>query len=292
MIASVTNMAWPEDPYGTGQLWRQQPQLLAAWSVCWCGSPDGAVPASYAIVYLRLHRTRRADFTPGVRFGFRALAATTDGQARGMGPAIDLDLLRARRLAKIVAGCSLEHDLQAMAALAVSGAGRGIHGLQAAIAGEDTSNPGMARVIDIASGYGFSWREMAAPPESVPIVSSTVRWASAPQSAIEAVAALAFGHHSGTGADAENAVLPAPAVIGPVQWLSACATERALICAVLAGKMADRVTWKGLLDISDALAANAGDCFSSLNFGQIEADASPAGAQLRPLMEAHLDNQQ
>jgi hypothetical protein len=51
-----TNMAWPDDPYGTGQLWRSEPLLLAGFGMCWAGGRGRVVsPASYAMVYLRLH---------------------------------------------------------------------------------------------------------------------------------------------------------------------------------------------------------------------------------------------
>lgn len=99
---TFTNMAWPDDPYGTGQLWRQEPQLLAGFAIT--GTAADQAPRAYAVTYLRLHRTKAVELTAGVSFGFRA-AATVAGDDMGeLAGLLDLDALRARRLAKVVAG--------------------------------------------------------------------------------------------------------------------------------------------------------------------------------------------
>lgn len=51
------------------------------------------------------------------------------------------------------------------------------------------------------------------------------------------------------------------------EWLAAWSTERALVCALIAGRLLDSYTWDGLLDVAEAMAANAWDCYPSQGFG-------------------------
>lgn len=104
-------MAWPEDPYGTGQLWRAEPPLLASFAACCVDDDERAVPVSYAAVYLRLHRTTPVDATAGFAFGFRAVSATSEDDLSELVRLFDLDVMRARRLAKVVAGYRLADDV-------------------------------------------------------------------------------------------------------------------------------------------------------------------------------------
>src|ERR1700679_3913037 len=99
-----TNMAWPDDPYGTGQLWRKEPWLLAGFAIRFLHQDQRAYPVSYAVAYLRLCRTHAIDLTSGVSFGFRAITINTKAELGHLLHLFDLDAMRARRLAKIVAG--------------------------------------------------------------------------------------------------------------------------------------------------------------------------------------------
>ena len=269
-MPGFTNMAWPEDPYGTGQLWRKEPHLLAGFSVCHAGEPGKAMPVSYAVVYVRLHRTQPADLTPGVSFGFRAVTVATDDQMEELVRVLDLDILRARRLAKIITGHSLARDLHAIAELASPGAGRGIRGLQAVLRASDPASPGMARVANIPSGQGSFAADIAVLPASGHIASPTVSWAYAAQHTIDSMAATAQSPQS-----------PGRAAGAAARWLAACATERALVCAVTAGRMLDRLTWDELLDIAEAMAANAWDSFGPPHAAgeNMQAVTTPTGSQ-------------
>lgn len=108
-----TNMAWPDDPYGTGQLWRKEPWLLAAFAIGCRVQERRPHPISYAVTYLRLHRSQAIDLTPGFSFGFRVVTTSTDGERGRILDFFDLDALRARRLAKIVTGWCLADRLGA-----------------------------------------------------------------------------------------------------------------------------------------------------------------------------------
>jgi hypothetical protein len=209
-------MSWPEDPYGTGQLWRKEPQLLAGFSLCWASSPGEPVPASCAVVYLKLHRTQPVDLTSGFSFGFRAVTAAASDQPADLVRVFDLDILRARRLARIVAGYSLERDLQALSGLASSEAGRGIRGMEEGMATDDAGRQGAASVVDIASGCGSFDADVAAVLADARIASWSARWAFAPQTEIDSMVAAASAEDSAlpevrqsAGSSAPGGILPA-----------------------------------------------------------------------------------
>jgi len=264
MMPSYTNMAWPEDPYGTGQLWRQEPSLLAGFAVRWAADAEPATPASYAVVYLRVHRTRPVGLTGGVSFGFRAVAAATEGDVPELVRLLDLDALRARRLAKIVTGCRLGRDLHDMGAFVTGDAGRGLLGLAAAWDDPEGGNPGLARVLDIASEDVQPGSGLAAAAASAGIDPSTMTTAFEPQRTIGQAAGMARRPPAGDSL----ATQAEGGMVRSAQWLAAGSTERALICAVTAGRMLGRHVWEGSLDIGAVMAANAWDCYPLLDFDQ------------------------
>ena len=74
-----TNLAWPDDPYRTGQqLYRRPAPRLAAFTTWPAVTSGPAVPATTAVVYLPLHRTRPVTVTAQtLTFGFRAASTAT-----------------------------------------------------------------------------------------------------------------------------------------------------------------------------------------------------------------------
>jgi len=257
-MPAYTNMAWPEDPYGTGQLWRREPPLLAAFAVLW----SAGVPAAYAVAYLRLHRTQAVDLSSGVGFGFRAVVAATGEEMQELVRLFDLDALRARRLAKVVAGYCLARDLHQMTVLAAGEAGRGIRGLADAWDAPGEDRPGLAQVLELGR-QGGDGQDLVAVSDSAGVGVATVARAFEPRSKVEAVAA---GARRRSGSDAPLPDDPEGRERDGAwcaEWLAACSVERALVCAVTAGRRLDRHTWDGALDIGAAMAANAWDCFAS-----------------------------
>jgi hypothetical protein len=233
-----TNMAWPDDPYGTGQLWRKEPWLLAAFAIGCRVHEQYTRPISYAVAYLRLHRTQAIDVTDGVSFGFRAVTTGTDAEREQMSGLFDLDALRARRLAKIVAGWCLADDLAVMQAQWSSGeAGRGTYGLADAWASRDQRNPALARMCDVADHRP------------------------APEAGLATMAA---------NSDLDISAIPNIGELPGSQQaaLAARVTAQALVCALLAGKILDRITWEGPLDVCAVLAASSGDCFTPADYAR------------------------
>jgi hypothetical protein len=260
-MPSYTNMAWPDDPYGTGQLWRKEPPLLAGFAVRWTDNGAKVVPVSYSVVYLRLHRTLEVDLTLGVNFGFRAATAVTEDETEELVRLLDLDAMRARRLAKIVAGYRLAEDLRRIEALADDEVGRGIRSLASAVEAPFPQNPGFARAFDIKNDQVGCGGDLAAASVTVGVAIATARRAFESQQTIDAVVGNVHGL-----AVAGSRMTSESEINRSLEWLAACATERALICALTAGRSLGRYTWEDTLDISAAMAANAWDCFSSQDF--------------------------
>lgn len=264
-MPAYTNMAWPEDPYGTGQLWRQEPHLLAGFELCWISDAAQATPVSYAVTYLRLHRTRPVDLTCGFSFGFRAVVATTADETAELVRTFDLDVLRARRLAKIVAACSFASALHDIDTFAVCDVGRGIRGLAAAWEHAGGDDAGLARIIDIADIHAPAQSDLAVAAASVGIAPSTAIRAFASRHMINAIAATAKAEPTSEKAVKEELAGQEQDIARSTEWLGAYATERSLICAITAGRMLERHTWDGPLNIGEVMAANTWDCFAALD---------------------------
>jgi len=148
-MQAYTNMAWPDDPYRTGQqLYPRPAPLLAAFAV---GPPPArGHPAarSAAIVYLPLHRTRTVTITgQTLAFGFRAASITGEAEAGALAALADLDLIQARRHAAILTGCMLSGELAGLQ-MPAGVTLRGLTAIQAEWASRCTSARGRADMFD------------------------------------------------------------------------------------------------------------------------------------------------
>jgi hypothetical protein len=111
-----TNLAWPDDPYRTGQqLYRKPAPRLAAFTTWPDAINSHAAPAAAAVVYLPLHRTRPVTVTAHtLTFGFRTASASDPAEVPAVATVADLDLMQARRHAAILTGYHLLNDLSAL----------------------------------------------------------------------------------------------------------------------------------------------------------------------------------
>lgn len=242
-MRQFTNLAWPDDPYGTGQqLYRKHPPLLAAFAAMWGDDGDRAVPIAYAVAYLRLHRTQTVMLEPdGFEFGFRAAAAETPADVADLTGLFDLDLLQARRHATILAAYSFLDDLYCMGKAAPV-VHRGVTGMLEAWPRRDERQRGMAHMVDVAGSK---------PATVENLCQLCVRLDIATGSAPRGLASPVMVAKRWTA-------LTEP---GSVQWLAAAATEKALVIALAAGRTEYRCTWQGLADIGSALSRQAWDDF-------------------------------
>lgn len=109
-----TNLAWPEDPFGTGQLWRRALRLIAGIKVYWDDQGNDESFYGFAFAYLRVPRVhKRPVMINGEKlgFGFKALGTSCDGEKADLCKELDLDLMQARRHAEAIAGHQLRDTL-------------------------------------------------------------------------------------------------------------------------------------------------------------------------------------
>lgn len=147
-MRDVTNLQWPEAPFGAGHRpYGRREDLLTAVVVD-RATPDGQ-PVSVAVVYLRLAARRRVREVDPDRFdaGFRVTAADRPGDVPDLLGVLDRTLLRARRHAAVLTG----HDLGGTLAGIRAGSTRplrGIDGLLDAWADRDSRTRGTALIVD------------------------------------------------------------------------------------------------------------------------------------------------
>jgi hypothetical protein len=239
-----TNLAWPDDPYRTGQqLYRKPGGRLAAfttWPTVAGGQP---VPATAAIVYLPLHRSRAMCVTgQTLAFGFRAASASDPADVPGVAAVADLDLMQARRHAAVLTGYHLGTDL---AALQEADGVTGCRGL-AAVAGDWAGrSPAAGRAAlfdcDLDLPGGLPLGQACRQAGITPMTTADVR---------------GEGWHPAT-----------------------LAVERALAIALLCARHQARYEWTGTLDTRTVMAASAWDC---MPWPETAAPAGAAPGTLAP----------
>jgi hypothetical protein len=228
---TYTNMAWPGDPYRTGQLLYPRPApRLAAFTA---GPPAGWNPlmtASAAIVYLPLHRTKAITVTgQTLAFGFRAVSICGEAEAAALAAVAGLDLLAARRHAAILAGYMLHGDLGKLQPPYAPARFRGLSAVQEEWAGRHTPARGKAVLYDCSDGLPGT--------RSLEHACQDACLATRPAGAAG-------------GQDAEAAA--------PV--LAALAVERALAIALVCARRMGRYTWDGTLSTGDIMTVSTWDC--------------------------------
>jgi hypothetical protein len=227
-----TNMAWPDDPYRTGQqLYPRPGPRLAAFSVESSRTRGSPTTTSAAIAYLPLHRTGPVTVTgPTLTFGFRAASITGETEAGTLAGLADVDLSQARRHAAILTGCMLSRtlaDLQRHAGTTL----RGLSAVQEEWAGRHALPRGRAAMFDC--------------PFDLP-----------GQPFLEDACQRA-GLTTGPG------YLPAGLdETAAARMLAALMVERALVMALVCARHLGRYSWDGTLDIADIMAAGTWDCFA------------------------------
>jgi len=227
-----TNMAWPGDPYRTGQqLYPRPAPRLAAFTTESSRARGSPTATSAAIVYLLLHRTRPVTVTgPTLAFGFRAASITGEAEARALAGLADLDLSQARRHAAILTGAMLPRalaELQLLAGITL----RGLSAVQAEWAGRHAPARGRAAMFDCPGDLpGQPFLEDACQQARL-----TTRPGCLPAGLDDTAAA---------------------------EMLAALMVERALIMALVCARHLGRYSWDGILDTADVMAASTWDCLS------------------------------
>jgi hypothetical protein len=236
-----TNLAWPDDPYRTGQqLYRKPAGRLAAFTT-WPAVIGGQqMPATAAIVYLPLHRNRAVAVTgQALAFGFRAASTSDPAEVPAVAAVADLDLMQARRHAVVLTGYHLAKDL---AALQQADGVTKFRGL-AAVAGDWADRgpaPGRAALFDCDADL----------PGGLPLGRACQQAGISPMPTV--------------GAGNENS------------YQATLAVERALAIALLCARHQGRYEWAGTLDTKTVMTAAAWDCLPWPQAGAPSTDAGPA----------------
>jgi hypothetical protein len=231
-MQTYTNMAWPDDPYRTGQqLYRRPAPRLAAFTVESIRARSSPMTTATAIVYLPLHRTRAVTVTgPTLAFGFRAASITGRAETGALTGLADLDLLQARRHAAILTGSMLSRTLAELQMLARTTL-RGLSAVQEEWAGRHAPAQGRAAMFDCPADL-----------PGRPFLEDACQRA---------------------GLTARPGYLPAgldeKAAAG---MLAALMVERALIMALVCARHLGRYSWEGTLDVGEIMAASTWDCLS------------------------------
>ena len=227
-----TNMAWPDDPYRTGQqLYPRPAPRLAAFTVESSRARGSSTITSAAIVYLPLHRTRPVTVTGStLTFGFRAANITGEAEACALAGLADLDLSQARRHAAILTGSKLSRalaELQLLAGITL----RGLSAVQEEWAGRYTPARGRAAMFDCPGDL-----------PGQPFL----------EDACQQARLTARPGHLPAGLDDTAAM----------RMLAALMVERALIMALVCARHLGRYDWDGTLNIGDIMAAGTWDCLA------------------------------
>jgi hypothetical protein len=225
MMPTWTNLAWPDDPYRTGQqLYRRPAPRLAAFTT-WPDATSGqALPVTAAVVYLPLHRTRPVTVTAQtLTFGFRAASASDPAEVPAVATVTDLDLMQARRHAAILTGYQLLNDLSALQQANSAG---GMRGLAAVASDWANRKPEAGRADLFDCGLDL--------PAGPPLGQACQQVSISPLSA-----------------DATSLRDWHPVTL---------AVERALAIALLCARHQGRYQWAGTLDTEAVMAAGTWDC--------------------------------
>jgi hypothetical protein len=225
-----TNMAWPGDPYRTGQqLYPKPAPRVAAFTVESSPAWGSVMATSAAIVYLPLHRTRLVTVTgQTLTFGFRAASITSEAEAGALAELADLDLAQARRHAAILTGSNLSRTLAELQMLAGSPL-RGLSAIQEEWVGRHAKARGRADLFDCPADL-----------PGQPFLEDACR---------QACLTARPGH------------LPAGLDETPAAGtLAALLVQRALIMALVCARHLGRYSWEGTLDTAEIMAASTWDC--------------------------------
>jgi hypothetical protein len=150
-VREVTNLQWPEAPFGADQRpFGRHADLLAAFALQWADRPAaGPLLVAAATVYLRVrkHGSAIAVGPDALSIGFRANVVEDPADVPALIGLVDRALTRARRHAVIVAGHRLDGDLSRVTGLSRVPL-RGAAGVLAAWANRGARERGLALMVD------------------------------------------------------------------------------------------------------------------------------------------------
>lgn len=119
-MRELTNLGWPDTPYGADERpVAKRVHLLTGMAMHFADGGQDTAPVSAAAVFLPVHRTRQTTIAPEtLHFGFRLAVADHPGDGPELLRLVDRILVQGRRMAAALAWHSFPDDLHVMRALA------------------------------------------------------------------------------------------------------------------------------------------------------------------------------
>lgn len=152
-MRSTTNLAWPTEPFGTGQrpFGKDQP-MLAALAIEWQGYVLRPVWGCAVYLTVRSTRTLTLDgFSPS--FGYEVLTLEPGDEPAMLVERMDELLVASRRQAKFLAGHHLAPDLDRLAGFATTRRFPGVDGVRQLWSNRAEKGRGMAKMVDTAHDF-------------------------------------------------------------------------------------------------------------------------------------------
>lgn len=241
-MKELTNLAWPETPFGSVTRPVQKPATwLTGLALLWGEIEGGLVLMGSAAVFMKVHRTRSTEVCASLaNFGYRVLLPEAVTETSDIARQFDGVLVQARRQAQVIAWHNGGDDLSVLQQLPrAEGEWRypGVTAVADCWKDRSRRDPATARCVDTSHDLGPAGllSETAAAHDLVPF-------------------------HQFAGAHQQDRAQEAcEALVGvrpePVSYdaLACNVLASALTTALLGGKHARRLHWKGELGIEDVL---------------------------------------
>lgn len=252
-MRELTNLGWPETPFGSVTRPVQKPATwLTGLSLLWGEAGDEPVLMGAAAVFMTIHRTQSSQVSaPLAHFGYRVLVPDGMGQTAEIVRHLDVILVQARRKAEIIAWHNGADDLHVLRQLPRAEGEPRHPGVTAVAAGwkdRTTRDRGTARCVDTSHDLGPAGliSDTATAHGLEPVKSFT--GSQQQESAQEACVALSEGRLTDSVLDA----------------LAGSVLSSAVTTALLGGKHTERLHWDEPLSVFEVLSQVAWKAAPSL----------------------------
>lgn len=254
-MRSITNLAWPSEPFGAGQRpFGHDRPILAAIGTGWNGTDDVRTvprPRWGCAVYLTIPSTSTLSLDGHqLSFGFEILSADPDDDPAAFATRMDERLIACRRRARILAGHALRRDLDSLDRTAAAHRLRGVQGVRQQWIDRAAKGRGMARMIDTA-------HDLAAPGganASAPVPTSIAAVAADADLTGLDIDVSDTARNSKTDSDIE------PGLAATVRQ----ALTRTLAVALVAARHVDRYAWTQPIALDELVTGAAWDLLAEL----------------------------
>ncbi|MET9776166.1 hypothetical protein ABZ023_18230 [Streptomyces sp. NPDC006367] len=255
-MRELTNLGWPETPFGSVTTPVQKPGTwLTGISLLWGEAGGDPVLMGAGMVLMKIHRTQALPVSaPLINFGYRVLVPETLDETQAIVRQLDVVLVQARRKAQILAWHNGADDLHVLRQLPrAEGEPRhpGVTAIADAWEDRTTRERGTVRCVDTSQDLGPAGliSDTAAKHGVIPMY--VFAGSRQQERAQEACDAIAEGRTADYSVDA----------------LACSVLSSAVITALLGGKHTERLHWEEPLSVFEVLSQAAWEVAPSLLSG-------------------------